>query len=135
MITIHTLSVNTSEKKGTIKTPKAVIQLNTNGVDGDAHSGPWHRQVSLLAIESINKFAAEAGRNIKHGEFAENITTQGIELHRLRPLDCLLGKNVELQITQIGKKCHGDNCNIFKDCSCHATLTHAQSFKGFTNSL
>ncbi|MCU4163283.1 molybdenum cofactor synthesis domain-containing protein [Carboxylicivirga caseinilyticus] len=112
---IEVLAVNISEKKGTIKKPQAFITLNENGVEGDAHSGPWHRQVSLLAIESIEKFAKEAGREIKHGEFAENITTKGIELHYLRPFDRLKGDDVELEVTQIGKKCHGSNCNIFKE--------------------
>ncbi len=112
---IEVVAVSRSEKKGTIKIPQSQIVLNHNGVEGDAHSGPWHRQVSLLALESINKFAEQAGRKIKNGEFAENITTQGIELHLLRPLDRLTGHNIELEVTQIGKKCHGDNCNIFKE--------------------
>ncbi len=112
---IDVLAVNISEKKGTIKKPQNQIILDVNGVSGDAHSGPWHRQVSLLAQESIDKFEKEAGRKINFGEFAENITTKGIELHKLRPFDRLVGSNTELEVTQIGKKCHGDNCNIFKE--------------------
>jgi len=112
---LQILSVNTSGKKGTIKTPQAQITLNENGVVGDAHSGPWHRQVSLLATESIEKSSQEAGRTIQYGEFAENITTKGIELFKLRPFDKLVSEQVELEVTQIGKKCHGDNCNIFKE--------------------
>lgn len=112
---LEVIAVNTSEKKGTIKRPQPTIQLTANGVEGDAHSGPWHRQVSLLAIESIDKFSKEANRTIRHGEFAENITTKGIELYHLKPLDRLVGTNVELEVTQIGKKCHGDNCNIFQE--------------------
>ncbi len=112
---IKILSTNTSTKKGTIKTPCSFIELTANGVEGDAHSGKWHRQVSLLAMESIEKFEAEAKRKIKPGEFAENITTQGIELHQLKPFDRLNNSQVELMVTQIGKKCHGDNCNIFKE--------------------
>lgn len=112
---IKVLAVNTSEKKGTVKKPQDQITLDANGVFGDAHSGPWHRQVSLLATESVKKFEKDAKREIKPGEFAENITTSGIELHKLRPFDRLVGQNIELEVTQIGKKCHGDNCNIFKE--------------------
>lgn len=112
---IKVLSVNTSEKKGTVKKPVESIQLNEIGVAGDAHSGRWHRQVSLLAIESIQKFAAEAGRSISFGEFAENITTSGLLLHECRPLDRFMNDMVELEVTQIGKKCHGDNCSIFRE--------------------
>ena len=108
-------SLNISERKGTIKTPVNSIQLTETGVTGDAHAGNWHRQVSLLGTESINKFSIDAGRTIKYGEFAENITTTGGLLYEMKPLDLLKGDNVELEITQIGKKCHGDNCNIFKE--------------------
>jgi len=112
---IKVLSVNTSEKKGTLKMPVDSIQLTEIGVVGDAHSGKWHRQVSLLATESIAKFSEEAGRNIKYGEFAENITTEGLLLHECRPLDRFLNNEIELEVTQIGKKCHGDNCSIFRE--------------------
>ena len=112
---IKVLSVNTSEKKGTVKKPVDAIQLTAIGVVGDAHSGKWHRQVSLLATESITKFSEEAGRKIKFGEFAENITTEGLLLHECRPLDRFRNENLELEVTQIGKKCHGDNCSIFRE--------------------
>ena len=112
---IQVLSVNTSEKKGILKKPVDSIQLSEIGVIGDAHSGKWHRQVSLLATESIAKFSEEAGRNIKYGEFAENITTEGLLLHECRPLDRFLNDKIELEVTQIGKKCHGDNCSIFRE--------------------
>ncbi len=112
---IKILSVNTSEKKGTVKKPVESIQLSEIGVNGDAHSGKWHRQVSLLAEESIAKFSAEAGREIQYGEFAENITTEGLLLHECRPLDRFANDSVELEVTQIGKKCHGDNCSIFRE--------------------
>ncbi len=113
--TINILSVNISEKKGTIKKPVQSISLSNIGVAGDAHSGKWHRQISLLAKESIDKFSDEAGREIKFGEFAENITTEGLLLYTAKPLDRFVGKNIELEVTQIGKKCHGDNCNIFRE--------------------
>lgn len=112
---IKILSVNTSEKKGTVKKPVESIDLTEIGVVGDAHSGKWHRQVSLLAAESIARFSQEAGRTIKHGEFAENITTNGLLLHECRPLDRFRNNTVELEVTQIGKKCHGDNCSIFRE--------------------
>ena len=112
---IKILSVNTSIKKGTIKKPAETIQLTEIGVVGDAHSGKWHRQISLLATESIAKFSAEAGRNIKYGEFAENITTEGLLLCECRPLDRFMNEEIELEVTQIGKKCHGDNCSIFRE--------------------
>ncbi len=112
---IKVLSVNTSQKKGTVKKPVDNIQLSEIGVVGDAHSGKWHRQVSLLATESIAKFSEEAGRSIKYGEFAENITTEGLLLHECRPLDRFRNEETELEVTQIGKKCHGDNCSIFRE--------------------
>ncbi len=109
------LSVNISEKQGTIKVPVALISLDDRGVRGDAHAGSWHRQVSLLGIESINKFTAVAGREIKFCEFAENITTEGIKLYETHPFDRFIIGDVELEVTQIGKKCHGDNCAIFRE--------------------
>lgn len=112
---IKVLSVNTSQKKGTVKKPVDNIQLSEIGVVGDAHSGKWHRQVSLLATESIAKFSEEAGRSIKYGEFAENITTEGLLLYECRPLDRFRNEETELEVTQIGKKCHGDNCSIFRE--------------------
>jgi molybdopterin adenylyltransferase len=112
---IKVLSVNTSVKKGTVKKPVDIINLTDIGVVGDAHSGKWHRQVSLLATESIAKFSEEAGRTINFGEFAENITTEGLLLHECRPLDRFRNENTELEVTQIGKKCHGDNCSIFRE--------------------
>ena len=112
---IKVLAVNVSEKKGTVKLPVDKISLSEIGVVGDAHSGNWHRQVSLLATESIQKFEKEAGRKIKFGEFAENITTEGLLLHETKPMDRFVGKDVELEVTQIGKKCHGDNCSIFRE--------------------
>jgi molybdopterin adenylyltransferase len=112
---VKVLSVNLSEKKGTIKVPVEAIVLDKNGVQGDAHSGPWNRQVSLLAEESIQRFSHQSGRAIKYGEFAENITTIGLELHKTLPLDRLFSENIELEITQIGKECHGANCAIFRE--------------------
>ncbi len=107
-------SLNISEKKGTIKTPRHEITLNGEGIKGDAHAGKWHRQVSLLAAESIESFEGELGRKINYGEFAENITTLGFPVHLTRPFDRFVSENVEMEVTQIGKKCHGTNCEIFQ---------------------
>lgn len=112
---IKVLSVNISEKKGTVKKAVDSIQLSHIGVEGDAHSGPWNRQVSLLGMESVQKFSKEANREINYGEFAENITTEGIKLYETLPLDRFVGEDVELEVTQIGKKCHGSNCQIFQE--------------------
>ncbi len=109
------LSVNISEKKGVIKKPVDSIELNSLGVVNDAHSGNWHRQVSLLAKESIDKFSVQAKRKINFGEFAENITTEGLILHLTAPLDRFHIGDMVLEVTQIGKKCHGDNCSIFRE--------------------
>ncbi len=108
-------SVNVSEKKGTVKKPVDEIELFALGVKEDAHAGNWNRQVSLLAQESVEKFEKEAGRKIAFGEFAENITTDGILLYQTAPLDRITIGDAELEITQIGKKCHGTSCAIFKE--------------------
>lgn len=112
---IKVLSVNISEKKGTIKLPVDFIELDELGVKHDAHAGDWHRQVSLLAKESVDKFSTDAGREIKFGEFAENITTDGIILHETHPFDRFVIGETELEVTQIGKECHGNNCAIFRE--------------------
>lgn len=109
------LSVNISEEKGTIKKAVPEITLNHRGVMDDAHAGVWHRQVSLLGRESINRFSKEAGRAIAFGEFAENLSTEGMELTHTSPLDRFSGEHVELEVTQIGKECHGSSCAIFKE--------------------
>lgn len=112
---VKILSVNISEKKGTVKSPVEKIVLNNLGVDGDAHAGEWHRQVSLLGIESINRFKETSKRDINFGDFAENITTQGIELVNTKPGDRFIGNDVDLEVTQIGKSCHGDGCAIYRE--------------------
>ncbi len=107
-------AISVSEKKGTQKSnvPKAMLK-SSYGIIGDAHAGSWHRQVSLLAVESINKMLA-MGAKVHPGDFAENITTHGIDLLRLSIGDRLrLGKCIELEITQFGKKCH-KRCEIFR---------------------
>ncbi len=113
MNNITVVSVNISEEKGVIKKPVDKIVLNDKGVENDAHAGDWHRQVSLLAKESIDKFEEVLGRKLEFGEFAENITTEGITLYTMKPGDLLKIADVELEVTQIGKKCHGEGCAIF----------------------
>jgi cyclic pyranopterin phosphate synthase len=106
-------AISVSEKKGTPKTNVPKVELkNDFGIIGDAHAGNWHRQVSLLAAESIEKMLAK-GAHVGPGDFAENITTQGIDLCKLRLGSKLkIGRRVELELTQFGKKCHR-HCAIF----------------------
>lgn len=101
------LSINISEKKGVIKTPiKEGIFIEEHGLKDDAHAGKWHRQVSLLAQESIDKMIKMGISDLDAGKFAENITTEGIVLHEL-PVGTRLkiGKTIQ-EVTQIGKECH-----------------------------
>lgn len=115
MNSIKVVSVNISEKKGTVKHPVPFIELKSNGILNDAHAGDWTRQVSLLGLESIRRYEKETGRKIADGEFAENITTEGMELWKSHPLDRFICGDLELEVTQIGKDCHGISCNIFKE--------------------
>ncbi len=107
-------AISISEKRGTQKSNVPEAELKTDfGIVGDAHAANWHRQVSLLAIESIDKMIAK-GANVSPGNFAENITTEGIELLKLSVGSKLkVGKDAELEITQFGKKCHS-RCEIFE---------------------
>ncbi len=108
-------SVNISKVKGTKKIPVPSITLDESGIVDDAHSGDWHRQVSMLAYESIFKFNNDTGAEIQYGEFAENITTEGMELHEASLGDRFICGNVILELTQIGKKCHGKGCAIYEE--------------------
>lgn len=128
------VSVNISETKGVRKTPVQEIVLREDyGLDGDAHaSSEWHRQVSLLALESIGKMQA-AGLDVSPGDFAENITTEGIDLMHL-PVGTRIyvGDGVELEVTQIGKVCH-ERCAIYYqagDCVMPKEGVFAQVVKG-----
>ena len=107
------LAVNVSDEKGTKKTNiQSCTLLKDFGLKGDAHAGPWHRQVSLLANESVEKMKAK-GLDVGYGDFAENITTEGIDLVHL-PIGTMIriGDSVLLRVTQIGKVCH-DRCAIY----------------------
>ena len=111
----HVEAVCTSEKKGIVKREQTTVVLKTQwGMDGDAHAGDWHRQVSLLAGESIDT-VKKILPTLKNGAFAENIITRGIDLASLKIGDRLqIGDEVILEITQIGKECHNAGCAIKK---------------------
>jgi MOSC domain-containing protein YiiM len=111
----HVEAVCLSRKKGIVKKEQGNVVLIENwGIDGDAHAGDWHRQVSLLAGESIDT-VKETLPTLKNGAFAENIITRGIDLTTLKIGDRLqVGDTVVLEITQIGKECHNDGCAIKK---------------------
>jgi MOSC domain-containing protein YiiM len=106
------LAVCTSDRKGIRKRDVGQAELRPDwGIVGDAHAADWHRQVSLLAWESIEKMRA-LGLNVKAGSFAENITTRGLSL-----VDLPVGTQLRLgealvEVTQIGKECH-DRCAIY----------------------
>ena len=100
------ISLNISEGKGEPKKPvRRVTVREDHGFEGDAHAGDWHRQVSLLAIEDIDRMK-EKLPSLSPGDFAENITTRGVDLASL-PIGTKLSiGDVELEVTQIGKACH-----------------------------
>lgn len=108
------VSINTSEKKGVRKKEVPEVSLKENyGIEGDAHaSEKWHRQVSLLAIESVKKMQ-DMGLDVGPGDFAENITTEGIDLPSL-PIGTkmTIGDDAEAEVSQIGKECH-TKCAIY----------------------
>lgn len=106
-------SIAVSKKKGTRKGPvEQALLVTEHGIQGDAHAGAWHRQVSFLAMESIEK-AKAAGLSVGFGDFAENIATEGIDWVRM-PVGARfrLGESVLVEITQIGKECH-KKCAIY----------------------
>lgn len=108
------ISINISEKKGEIKKPiKSGLLIKDGGLLGDAHRNDGHRQLSLLADESIEKMRKLGTENLTPGVFAENITTSGITLHTLPVGTRLTIGKCLVEITQIGKECHS-GCEIFK---------------------
>ena len=125
-------SISTSSKKGSKKKNVQIAVLKEDfGIVGDAHGGS-ERQVSLLAIESIEKMR-EKGLDVNSGDFAENITTSGVDLMDLEPGSHLkIGKSALLEITQIGKVCH-NRCNIYQqagDCVMPKEGIFAKVLKG-----
>ncbi len=123
------ISVRKGEKKGGV--PTAILKEN-HGIVGDAHAGDWHRQVSLLAQESVNKMRTK-GMELNPGDFAENLTVTGIDLASLAIGQRLTaGPEAILEITQIGKECHND-CAIKKqvgDCVMPREGVFARVLKG-----
>ena len=108
------VSVNISERKGEQKHPVAQIQLKLrHGIIGDAHAGDWHRQVSMLAEESVDTMRASSPIPLDAGVFAENINTVGIDLKALPIGTHLRIGETEVEVTQIGKECH-NACAIRK---------------------
>ncbi len=108
------MSINISAKKGIRKKAVNKASIKTNfGIEGDAHgSSEWHRQVSLLATESIAKMR-DLGLDVDTGDFAENITTEGIDLVSLLiGTKMTFGDEVEVEVSQIGKECH-TRCAIY----------------------
>ncbi|MEQ8196538.1 MAG: MOSC domain-containing protein [Clostridiaceae bacterium] len=101
------LAVNISEKKGVIKhsIEKGYFKVE-HGLEGDAHAGKWHRQVSLLGMESIEKMKKMGIEGLCPGKFAENLTTEGIVLFELPVGTVLRAGEVLMEVTQIGKECH-----------------------------
>ncbi|MDV3426833.1 MAG: MOSC domain-containing protein [Bacillota bacterium] len=108
------VEVNISERKGIVKHPieKGFFKIN-HGLEGDAHAGEWHRQVSFLAQESIDKMTALGAEGLTPGKFAENVTTEGMVLYTLPIGTKLKVGEAEFEVTQIGKECH-KGCEIRK---------------------
>ena len=112
-IKAEVLAVCISEKKGTEKKEVEKIALKKDwGIEGDAHAGKWHRQVSLLAFEKIDAFRKK-GAEVDFGAFGENIIVAGIDLRNLPVGTVLEIGEAKLRVTQIGKECHS-HCNIYK---------------------
>ena len=111
----HVEAVCTSKKKGIVKRAQSEVLCKKDwGIEGDAHAGKWHRQISLLAGESIDT-VKETLPTLKDGAFAENIITRGVKLSALKIGDRLeVGSEVVIEITQIGKECHNSGCAIKK---------------------
>ena len=108
------VSVNISQRRGEQKHPVEAIELRLgHGIVGDAHAGNWHRQISLLAEESIDTMRAASPLPLSSGVFAENINTIGIDLKHLPVGARLRIGETEVEVTQIGKECHND-CAIKK---------------------
>ena len=129
---IEVLAVCISEKKGTEKKEVEKIVLKEDwGIEGDAHAGKWHRQVSLLAFEKIDAFRKK-GAEVDFGAFGENIIVGGVDLRSLPVGTVLEIGEAKLKVTQIGKECHS-HCNIYKkmgDCIMPREGIFAEVLKG-----
>ena len=108
------MAVNISAKRGIKKHNVNQAYIKSDwGIEADAHSGDWHRQVSLLSMSSVAKMKG-LGAAIEYGDFAENLTLEGIEVSALPLGTHLLVGKVEMEVTQIGKECHNQGCAIKK---------------------
>ncbi len=127
-------AVNTSSAKGVQKHEVPEIHLRPgHGIEGDAHAGPWNRQVSLLAGEAVDTMKAK-GLELAAGAFGENIVTRGVDWSRARVGETITIGEVELEITQIGKECHS-HCAIYTaagDCIMPRQGIFAKVLKGGT---
>jgi MOSC domain-containing protein YiiM len=131
-------AISISSRRGTKKQNISCADLKVDyGIISDAHAGNWHRQVSLLAEESIQKIRSKLAR-VKAGDFAENITTEGIDLQALTVGSRLrLGTDAEVEVTQFGKECHS-RCEIFEqvgDCIMPREGVFAKVTKGGSVSI
>ena len=115
MAKLRIVSVNVSTGKGGPKKPVAAASVGPDGLAGDAHAGTPGRQVSVLSRASVERFTAETGRPVAPGEFAENLTVDGADLREAGLLDRFRFGEVNLEVTQIGKACHGESCAIFRE--------------------
>ncbi len=108
------IAISISKKKGIPKSNvNAAMLIENHGIEGDIHAGNWHRQVSFLAIESINKMREAGLSKLRPGAFAENITTEFLILPEIEiGTRIKIGNEAELEVTQIGKECHS-KCAIF----------------------
>jgi len=136
MSTLHgsIVALSVSKKKGIPKTNVSSVRLTEDwGIEGDVHAGRWHRQVSFLALESIEKIRAK-GLKVRPGAFAENITTQFLNIAGLHPGERICVGDAEFEVTQIGKECH-TRCAIFYragDCVMPTEGVFAKVLKGGT---
>lgn len=128
------VALSVSKKKGIPKTNVPSVQLKEEwGIEGDAHAGKWHRQISLLAVESIETMR-QKGVNVRPGAFAENITTEFVSLPELHVGDVIEIGETHLEVTQIGKECHS-KCAIYYsvgDCVMPREGIFARVIKGGT---
>ena len=137
--TFRILSLNVSERTGEQKRPASggrVTLKENHGIVGDAHAGDWHRQVSFLADEDVDTMRGK-GIRIGFGDFAENVTTRGVDLSSLPVGTRLTLGEAELEVTQIGKECHA-HCAIYQavgDCVMPRRGIFARVLKGGEVSL
>ena len=111
----HIVAISISKKRGIPKSNVPMANLIENhGIEGDVHAGNWHRQVSFLALESIDKMRKAGLPSLRPGAFAENITTEFIDIPHIKVgTKVKIGKEAVLEITQIGKECH-HHCAIYR---------------------